>query len=92
MTDVTSMTREELRAWLKATQPRYDLETLLRKHYFMSSRPWPDGSQPSAPNWNPGCSCGEGMYFFEHADHVANVIIKDGWKNSRYEETDTDHS
>lgn len=32
------------------------------------------------------------MYFFEHADHVADEIIKDGWKNARYEEAGTDPS
>lgn len=83
--DVTRMSPEERRTWLKETRPHYDLEVLMRKHYFLSSRPYEDGTAPSAPDWNPGCSCGEGMYFFEHGGHVATVIINDGWENARYE-------
>jgi hypothetical protein len=52
---------------------------LIRAHGFLSSRPWPDGSQPTAPNWNPGCRCGAALYFFEHDQHVAEVLFAAGF-------------
>lgn len=49
---------------------------LFRIHQFQSSRPWPDGSQPTAPNWNPGCACGASHYYFEHPRHLAEVTAE----------------
>lgn len=79
MSDVTRMTREERQAWLAEVKPRYDLELVIRGHYHLPSRPWPDGTPPTAPDWNPGCFCGEAMYFFDHAAHLADVILAEGW-------------
>lgn len=81
MTDIENMTREERREWLAETKPRHDLAELIRAHQFSSSRPWPDGTRPTAPNWNPGCKCSdEIIYFFQHDDHLAEVILAAGWK------------
>ena len=77
--NVRPETREEMRARLEATRPRWELQNLIREHYFRSSRPWPDGTEPTAPNWNPGCSCGEGMYFFEWDKHLADVLLGAGY-------------
>jgi hypothetical protein len=54
---------------------RHEVADLIRAHRFQSSRPWPDGSKPEAPDWNPGCSCGEAMYYFEHDLHLADVTL-----------------
>lgn len=56
------------------TPPTRGLETLLAEHRHKSARPRPDGSRPQAPDWNPGCTCGEPMYYFEHAAHVAAAV------------------
>ena len=53
---------------------RHDLAAVIRSHVFQPSRPWPDGTWPVGPDWNPGCSCGEGMYFFQWDLHLAEVI------------------
>ena len=52
-----------------------DVAELVRMHRFESSRFNDDGSEPEAPNWNPGCSCGEGMYYFEWDEHLASVML-----------------
>lgn len=77
-----SETREEIRARMEATRPRWELEQVIRGHLYHSSRRWPDGTEPTAPNWNPGCSCGEGMYFFEHQRHVAEVLLAAGYSKA----------
>ncbi len=82
---VESMTREERRAWLAATAPRHDLMQVIRSHIFRSSRPWPDGTAPTAPNWNPGCSCGEGMYFSQWDGHLADVLLAAGYAKAHGE-------
>lgn len=76
---ITKMTSDERRAFLTVEVPRHDLAEILRRHIFHASRPWPDGSQPTAPNWNPGCTCGVGLYFFEHDLHLADVLIAAGY-------------
>lgn len=73
------MTPDERRAWLAAERPRRDLAEILRAHYFLSTRQWPDGTWPTAPRWNPGCACGLGMYFFEHDLHLADVLLEAGY-------------
>lgn len=53
---------------------------VLSDHQFQSSRTWPDGSKPVAPDWNPGCSCGHSHYYFEHSRHLAEVVIAAGYR------------
>jgi hypothetical protein len=49
---------------------------LFAKHQFQSSRTWPDGTKPTGPDWNPGCTCGASHYYFEHPRHLAEVTAE----------------
>lgn len=64
---------------------------VLAEHRFMSSRPWPDGSKPEAPDWNPGCTCGAALYYFEHEAHVTAALAAAGYpRDDREGETVTE--
>ena len=58
-----------------ARHTRHAIADVVRAHVFLSSRVWPDGSEPVAPNWNPGCTCGASHYYFEHDLHVADALL-----------------
>lgn len=74
---VSELTEEEKS---RTTGPVADLDwRLFSKHQHQASRKWPDGTEPSAPNWNPGCSCGASHYYFEHSRHLAEVVHKSEW-------------
>lgn len=57
---------------------RHALADVIRAHQFLSSRAWPDGSDPVGPEWNPGCTCGASHYYFEHDLHVADALLASG--------------
>ena len=74
LTDVTWLLVHAKSA-LQCEVSRHDLARIIQSHVFRASRPWPDGTQPTAPDWNPGCSCGEGMYWSQWDLHVADQIL-----------------
>ena len=68
--------RDLAQQWLARDRVK-DLDfDLFAKHQFQSSRKWPDGTTPTAPNWNPGCTCGASHYYFEHSRHLAELTAE----------------